>query len=482
MKRQRTLLIVVGMIGFLHAGAMAAMAQDQGEDTSKPKPAARTYNPLAWDYQDPSGDQDSAPAVQPDVRPLTGIQIPTLGSPEFRHSYWVPGFQYSNIVSSTSLNQTTASGWNSTSYLVGNVSLLEAWSRSQLSMNYSGGGLFPSDSKQNRGYFHLLGLNHISEWGRWRLAILDQFFYLPDSPFGFGGGTGISIPGIGGSLGTPLPGLGGSYQPNQTVLTTFGTRYGNAVATQASYKLSRRGSINVAGFYGLLRFLQPGNIESNDYGGNLGYDYALGKKDTIGALYRFSAFRFIGAPQSALNDHVIHLSYGRKITGRLALQISGGPEITTFAVPIGTATRKIGESVSTNLNYATTYNRIVLTYSHGVSNGSGVQLGSASDQVQTELTRQLSRSWRGNFNFGYARNGNLGNLAAGQTAQTFNSYYIGGNLSHPLGREATFSLAYTSRIQTSNQAVCAGGICGTNHTENQITLGFSWHARPFVLR
>jgi len=416
------------------------------------------------------------------VRPLTGIQIPTLGSPEFRHSYWVPGFQYSNIVSSTSLNQTTASGWNSTSYLVGNLSLLEAWSRSQLSMNYSGGALFPSDSKQNRGYFHLLGLSHISDWGRWRLVILDQFSYLPDSPFGFGGGTGISIPGIGGSLGAPLPGLGGSYQPNQTVLTTFGTRYGNALATQVSYKLTRRGSINLAGFYGILRFLQPGNIQSNDYGGNLGYDYALGKKDTIGVLYRFSAFRYIGAPQAALNDHAIHLSYGRKITGRLALQISGGPEITTFAVPIGTATSQIGESVSANLNYATTYNRLLLTYSHGVSNGSGVQAGSASDQVQTELSRQLSRSWRGNFNFGYAHNGNLGNLAAGQTGQTFNSYYVGGNLSHPLGREATFSVAYTSRIQTSNQAVCAGGICNTNHTENQITLGVSWHARPFVLR
>jgi hypothetical protein len=481
MKRLKTLSTVVGMIAFLGAGTATVRAQDPGEDTSKPKPAARTYNPLTWDYQDPNGDQDSSPPLQPDVRPLTGIQNPTLGSPEFRHSYWVPGFQYSNIVGSTSLNQTTASGWNSTSYLTGNLSLLEAWSRSQLSVNYSGGGFFPSESSQGRGYFHMLGMSQISEWGRWRIAILDQFFYLPDSPFGFGGGTGISIPGIGGSLGTPLPGLGGSYQPNQTILTTFGTRYGNSAATQVSYKLSRRGSVNVAGSYGILRFLKPGNIESNNYGGNLGYDYALGKKDTIGVLYRFSEFRFIGSPQ-ALNDHVIHLSYGRKITGRLALQLSGGPEFTTFAVPIGTSTSQIGESVNADLNYATAYNRLALSYTHGVSSGSGIQAGSAFDQVQTELSRQLSRAWKGNFTFGYARNGNLGNLGVGQNSQAYNSYYIGGNLAHPIGREAAFSIAYTARIQTSNQAVCAGGTCNTNHTENQITLGFSWHARPFVLR
>ncbi len=481
MRRLKTLLTGVGMIALLHAGSAIARAQEQGEDTSKPKPAAHTYFPPIEGYQDPSGDQDPTPALQPDVRPLTGIQNPTLGSPEFRHSYWVPGFQYSNIVSSTSLNQTTASSWNSMSYLIGNLSLLEAWSRSRLSVNYSGGGFFPSDSNQDRGYFHQFALSQNFDWGRSQLVILDQFFYLPDSPFGFGGGTGISVPGIGGSLGPPLPGLGGTNQPNQTILTAFGTRYGNSFATQVSYRLSRRGSIDVAGSYGILRFAQAGNIASNDYGANVGYDYALGKKDTLGVRYRFSAFRYIGSPQ-ALDDHAVQLSYGRKITGRLALRISGGPELTTFIVPIGNATSQIGESVSADLSYATARNNLTLTYNQGVSNGSGIQVGSISDQVQIGVTRQLSRSWTGNFNFGYARNGTLGNAGVGQTAQAFNSYYVGSSLTHPLGREAAFSIAYTARIQTSNQAVCAAGTCSTNHTENQITLGFSWHTRPFVLR
>jgi len=477
----KTLLTGAGLIAMLSAGTTMASAQEPAEDSGKPKPAAHAYPPLIEGNQNPSGDQDSAPALQPDARPLTGVQNPTLGSPEIRHSYWVPGLQYSNIVSSAALNQTTASGWNSTNYLTGNVSLLEAWSRSQLSLNYSGGGFFSSQSSQGRGYFHQLGLIQNFDWGRWQLDVLDQFSYLPESPFGFGGGTGISIPGVGGSLGTPLPGLGGNFQPNQTILTSLGARYSNSFTTQALYRLSPRGSINVAGSYGILRFLQAGNINSNDYIANVGYNYSLGKKDALGMLYRFSAFRYIGNPQ-ALDDHAVQLSYGRKITGRLALQISGGPEITTFHIPIGNATHHIGESVNGTLNYAFKQDSLTLSYLHGVSNGSGTQVGSTTDQVQTGLRWRVSRSWQGNVNFGYARNGTLGNSGVSQNSQTYNSYYIGGGLSRPLGREANISLAYTAQIQNSNLAICATGTCNKNYTQHQITIGFSWHARPFVLR
>jgi hypothetical protein len=481
MRRLKTLLTGAGVIAVLCAGAAIASAQEQAEDTGKPKPAGRAYPPVGYPDQDPSGDQDSTPPLQPDTRPLTGVQNPTLGSPEIRHSYWVPGFQYNNTVRSTALNQTTASGWNSTSYITGNVSLLQAWSNSQLSVNYSGGGFFSTESSQGNGYFHQFGLDQNFDWRRWQLAFLDQFSYLPETSFGFGSGTDISLPGVGGSLGPPLPGLGGNFQPNQTVFTSFGTRYSNTFTTQAVYELSARGSINVAGSYGILRFLKAGNIESNDYISNIGYNYALGKKDTLGVLYRFSAYRYIGNPQ-ALDDHVVQLSYGRKITGRLALQISGGPEITTFHTPIGNATNHIGESANATLNYAMARNSLTLTYIRGVSNGSGVQLGSSADQVQAGVGRRLSREWQGNFNFGYARNGSLGNPTAGQSSQAINSYYIGGGVSRPIGRDANFSLAYTAQIQTSNQAVCATGTCNTSYTQHQVTLGFSWHARPFVVR
>src|SRR6266702_3848100 len=100
MRRLKTLLTGVAVIGVLYAGTTMANAQDQAEDNGKVKPASRV-NPLLTE----------------------GDQSPTLGSPEIRHSYWVPGIQYSNVVGSSALNQATAAGWNSTSYLTGNVSL-----------------------------------------------------------------------------------------------------------------------------------------------------------------------------------------------------------------------------------------------------------------------------------------------------------------------------------------------------------------------
>jgi hypothetical protein len=479
---RKPLITTVVATWLLSIGAALVCAQDQQpEVASKPIPAARVYLPVVFPDQDPSGDQDSTPPLQPDTRPLTGVQIPTLGSPEIRHSYWVPGFQYANMIQSTALNQANAAGWNSTSYIIGNVSLLQSWRNSQLFVNYSGGGDFSIGSSQGNGYYHLLTLVQAFEWQRWQLTLFNQFSYLPESSFGFGVGTGISIPGVGGSLGPPQTDVQNIYQPNQGIFTSFGTRYSNSLTTQAVYAFGPRSSINVAGSYGILRFLEAGNVNSDDTIFNVGYNYSLSKKDTIGVLYRFTAYRYPGNPQ-ALNDHVVQAAYGRKITGRLTLQLFGGPEITTFRVPVGSESHQVRGSGGATLNYAWGPSNLSLTYNHGLSNGSGIRIGSSTDQVQTRLVRRLSRYWEGSTNFGYTRNSSLGNSGVSQNTQTYNSYYVGGGLSRPLGRDASVSLAYTAQIQASNQAVCAAGTCKTSYTQHQITLGFSWHARPFILR
>jgi hypothetical protein len=470
------------VIATLFFGAVQTRAQDpQAGDAEKPKPAARSYPPVGVLDQDPSGDQDSAPPLQPDTRPLTGIQILTLGSPVNLHSYWQSGFQYSNLIRSTALNQVSATGWNSTSYVTGNLSLLESWSHSQLAVNYSGGGYFSTDSDQGNGNFQQFALAQTFEWRRWQLALIDQFSYLPEASFGFGVGTGISIPGTGGSLGAPLPGMQDNYQPGQSIFTSVGPRYTNSFTTQAVYVLSPRSTFNVAGSYGILRFVEAGNVPSNDTIFNVGYNYAVSKRNVIGVLYRFTAFRYLDNPQ-ALNSHEVHAAFGRKITGRLALQLFVGPEITTFRVPIGTATQQVTGSGGAALNYVWGTNNLSLTYSRGLSNGSGLLVGSTTDRVQTNIQSRLSRHWEGNVNFGYARNASLDNSSESQIAQTYNSYFAGGGLSRPLSRSATFSLGYWAQVQYSQEPVCAAGTCSTRHWQQQVILGFSWNTRPFVLR
>src|SRR5437773_10707958 len=68
---------------FLLIGSARTVAQ---EDSSKPKPAAGTRLPIPGVPGDQE-EQQPGSELTPDTRPLTGIQTPSLGSPELRHSY-----------------------------------------------------------------------------------------------------------------------------------------------------------------------------------------------------------------------------------------------------------------------------------------------------------------------------------------------------------------------------------------------------------
>src|SRR5260370_12528766 len=309
--------------------ASPLLAQQTGEE--KPKPAARQYPPRldASDNQQ-DADQGTQP-TQPDNHPLSGVENPTLGTPEMRHSYWLPGIEYSNTVRSKSVRPTASSAWNSTSFVSGDVSLLEAWSHSRLSANYSGGGYFSTDAIEGNGQYHQLATAYEMNQRKWQMLFVDQFSYLPQSTFGFGGASGLAFPGITGTLAVPLPGLQNTFVPSQTILTSNGPRYSNAAAVQLTYAVSPRSSITLSGVYGTLHFVDSGNIDSDTEILNAGYNYAITRKDTVGVAYRFSAYHYPHDPQ-ALGDHAGQFVYGRKITGRLALKLTCAPKDTTFRV------------------------------------------------------------------------------------------------------------------------------------------------------
>ncbi len=472
--------LIYGIVVLTAAWLWVSPLQAQQNEGEKPKPAARVYLPIL-DPRDKQQEPDQETQnVQPDNGPLGGVQNPTLGTTEMRHSYWVPGIEYSNTVRSGSVNAALNTSWDTTSYLSGNVSLLETWSHSVLSANYSGGGFFSTDAAQGSGQYHQLAAAYEIQQRRWQLLFVNQFSYLPQTAFGFGGTTGLAFPGIMGGLAVPLPGLQNVFMPSQSILTTNGPRYSNAAAVQLTYKVSPRGSITLAGVYGVLRFMDPGNVDNDSEILNSGYNYAITRKDTVGLICRFSAYHYPGDPQ-ALGDQVGQVAYGRKITGRVGLQLAGGPEITTFRVAIGGSTRKISGSGNAVLTYAFSRSGVALSYTHGVSGGAGIFSGSEIDQINAIWNRQLTQVWNGSVSFGYAKNRQIVSFN-GLIAPVYDTWLAGVGVSRPLGREANFSLGYQAQIQNSNVAICAGPGCGTNYTVHAIFASFQWHARPLVLR
>ena len=472
-KRWTTILAGWGTLAVFGVLAAPGRAQEQAPPDATPKPAASALPPL-----DTIGnDQPSPDQLLPDSRPLTGVQSQTLGQLESPHSYWEPGFQYSNTIQS-SLPGQTSSGWSSTNYLAATLSLLEQGRASQLALNYSGGGTFSTDKTLGNGYFHQLGVSQNFQWARWQVQFFDQFSYIPDSEFGFGGGTSLGLAGGGVSSGTPQTGLSGNYQ---SLFTSEGPRYNNNFTTQVVYQISPRASVNASGTYGILRFVDPGSIDSDNPGASIGYNYLLNREDTIGLTYRFSQFTYIGQSQG-IDDHVINIAYGKKITGRLALKVFGGPDITTFKAPTGNIPVRTSGSGGANLTYQFSQLSTSFSYNHGVTGGSGVLTGSETDQIKANVSRQLTRVWRAQGNFGFSRNRAIGSTSS-QGGLAFNSYSVGGGVSRPFGPNANLSIAYSANIQTG-EAVSGCTVPGCNGTYNQqqIILNLQWHARPLVLR
>jgi hypothetical protein len=472
--RWKTLLAGWGTLTALCLAPVITRAQDPSATEATPKAAARAYPPIG----DATGnDQPSPDQLLPDSRPLTGVQSPTLGLVESPHSYWEPGLQYSNTIQNV-LPGEASTGWSSTNYVAGTVSLLEAWRSSQLALNYSGGGTFSTDKTLGNGYFHQLGVSQNFQWARWQVQFLDQFSYTPDSQFGFGGGTSLGVPGGGVSPGVPQTGLTSNYQ---SLFTTIGPRYSNNFTAQVVYQLSPRSSVNASGTYGILRFVDAGNVDNDTTGANVGYNYQLNKEDTLGVTYRFNRFSYLGEPQ-AIDDHTINVAYGKKVTGRLALKVFGGPDITTFKVPIGNVSRRTSGSGGGSISYKFSRVDTSVTYNHGVTGGSGVFSGAETDQIQANVSRQLSRVWRAQGNFGFARNREIASSAS-QSALAFNSYSLGGGINRPFGPNANFSIAYSANIQTSSVVSgCTVPGCNSSYTQHQITMNFQWHTRPLVLR
>jgi hypothetical protein len=479
MNFRRLILAAWLLCAALSLGATLIHAQDEPqpapEPSDEPMPGAP---PKPAGYAFPGVIGPGGGELQPDFSPLTGFQNTTLGNPEMRHSYWVPGLQFSSTVNSNPVG-TTSSDWSANNYFIGNVSLLEAWNRSTLGVNYSGGGAVSTDSAQSTAYYQQLSLSHSLQTERWLIQIVDNFAQSPQSQFGYGGGTNLGVPGVGGSLGTTIPGLGGNYGATQNVYGV-GPFLFNVGAVQATYALTKRSSVTMAGSYGLLHFTESGNIDSNTTVGSIGYNYALNRNDTVGLVYRFSSYQFPGSPQ-AYGDHVLSVAYGRKLTGRLALRLFAGPEVTIYRIPIGDKSRTTGFYVSAHAIYGFPRGSFTFGYDHSLSGGSGVLIGSGLDQVTAGVSRSLTRVWSGNLTFGYSRNSPVGGTSV-TGAPVYSNWFVAGGVNRPIGRNFSFGVAYTATIGDYGGTGCTGGGCTTSNMYNTVTINLQWHPRPFILR
>lgn len=483
--------------------ARAQQSQDQGQQQTPDQTQQQTPAPQAPTqatapipaYRSPlagaadNGDDTDNNEVTPDTSALTGVQNLSLGMPTTR-SYWQPHFDvFSTIDSNPAENAGGATNWSAAASFSGGIDLHRGSGNSDLTLSYLGGGTVSNNSGASNGVVQALDFSEKLSFRRWVISFLDQLNYLPQSSFGFDGLGAVALPGSGSS------GIGAPFTPGQSLLTGQGQSLSNSFDTEVDTLLTSRSSLTFVGGYSLLHYFDSDLLNYGTVIFRAGYNYQMDRKNTIGLAYTFSEFNYSNSDQSIVT-HSTQVSYGRRVTGRLAFQISAGPQVSLLHTPISTSvgssggggtgspsagpTTQIGWALNTNVQYVLRRNAFLLAYNHGVGGGSGALAGSLTDTVNGSFTRQMSRTFSSGITGGYSRNQGLAIGTVTPANQTFDYWYGGGNFSYPIGRSLALTLAYQLQYQSSNAAFCIGPTCGTNVIRHLISLGIGWHERPLL--
>jgi len=421
----------------------------QGGERQMPVPGARG---LALE---PDSSQ-----VRADTHTLSSIETLGIGSLALVRSIIDPSFVFSQF-GDTGITPGTKS--SSTSLGV-NLSFDRNGSRSRLTGFYGGAQvLYYPDSSYNTAY-HNLAVSQEIRWARWVLRLRDDLLISPEASFG---GLDIGGRGLSGDANT-LNSLQPSAGVSDTILTQRARRLTNTASGEVNYSLSRRSIVTFAGSYASLNFMDPGFIDSRRITGRVGYDYALAPKDSIALFYDYRRTDF--SPTSdRLQTDSFQLSYGRKVTGRLAFQIAAGPLLLHSSL----RERTLDWTLSGAMTYQTGRSQYSLSYARAPSSGSGVFLGADSHTVTASMRHALTQSWSSSLSAGYAFDQNL--APAGGIVSRFHNWYSSASVKRTMGRHLRLDLSYRFQQQGAGRGTCPVLACGSTQSRQTLGITLEWH-------
>jgi hypothetical protein len=477
----------------------AAFGQDQKQGTTPVDPNAplqpQNTNPDGGNQpigaaRGVSGQDNPQPydpsQVTPDTNTLAGVTPFTLGSLQRKGNVFDPAITVSQL-GQTFPSSTGASNLTGETIVGGSLNFDRIWSANRFTALYNGGENFnygnsgasgPFGTSTPNYQFHDLSVTQEADLARWRIVLKDIFAASPGAMFT---GQGIGGPGLSSQisslLGSSLSSFAGSTVPSQTINTGFAMRYANSILGQVGYSFSRRSTLTISGSYGLLHFTGPGYISSNLVTAQAGYDYLLDPSNSIAFLASYGKIDYTGTTSST-TDYVGALAYGRKITGRLAFQVSAGPQIIRSTGGALGNFQQIFASVNSSLSYARRRSGVSFSYMRGLSGGSGVLEGATSNTFSGSAHHQFTRFWSGAISGGYALNTSL--APAGVAATQFNNWFAGANLGRQIGRHLQINFNYGAVMQDS-PANCPVASCGVTGLQQTFGMTVNWHLLPVAL-
>jgi hypothetical protein len=409
-----------------------------------------------------NGSNDIEPATtgtpNADTHTLSSIESLGLGSIGVLTNYLDPSVRFTQSGSNT-----VTPTWDGISAIGANLDFADHGSHSHLSGYYRGSQvLYFSNPSYNSGY-HNLGIAEEYSVGRWLLRIREDF--LSSTQVGLGG---VDLTGVPSSVGTSLMyALQPSADITDTILTARAKRLHSITSAEINYAVSRRSTVTVTGSYTSSTYSTAGFVDTHRTSGRIGYDYLLSAKDAIGIFYEKSQIGF-GSIASSLRTDSVQLAFGRRLTGRLAFQISGGPMRVSF----GTG-NQLNWAVSNSLVFQMRRTQYMLTYAHTAAGGSGIFTGATAHTVSASVHYDLSRWWALSDTTGYSYNQSLAVTPA--FSGQIGTWYDTAALMRVIGRHMRFDLNYGFQKQNGAAGVCASGPCDPTPLHQTLGATLEWH-------
>jgi hypothetical protein len=421
----------------------------------------------------------NVPVLDPENPPVTGLDEPSLDLRTSSRSFIAPALQVSESADTNGGNQLGSSGVQSVSHVLGALDLEQFWPKSDLFLEYLGGGAFYADP-YNVKQLQAFGLEAITRWRTGQVTVRDSFSYLPDGSFvmGFGGVPGLGLANGGFGLGMQGGGVPGLNSPNSQ-LGSVGTipRLANSAILDAVQAISPVSAITVAGGFSNAHFFDPTDllINSDEVTVEAGYSHLINHHDQIGVVYAFQLFQFPQFTGGEIYNNIVNLRYSHTISGRLSLIVGAGPQHTELEQ--GGSYSHWSLSARAQLRYKFGHSALLASYEKFTSAGSGFFAGANVQAVRVGYSRPLGRTWTFYGDLGYSHNAELQTVPGQVSASSFDNGSAGFNLRKHLGRTYDFFASYRFGEEAFNSEITFEGSSGRISQRQIGTVGLEWHPK-----
>jgi hypothetical protein len=375
-----------------------------------------------------------------------------------------------------------------TTRVLGALDLQQFWPKSDLFLEYVGGGAFYNNPFYVR-QLQAAGLEAVTRWRTGQVTVRDAFSYLPDGSFSIGAfgalpGLGLATGGMGNAMaGGALPGTQ-AFGSGQFGAIGDIPRLANTAILDAVQALNPRSAITVVGAFSNAHFFdnQELLINSDEVTVEGGYSHFLSRHDQIGAVYAFQLFQFPQDTGGQIYNHIVNLRWSHTITGRMSLIAGAGPQYTDLE--IGGNYSHWSVSARVQLRYKLGHASLVASYEKFTSAGSGFFLGANTQAARFGYTRPLGRTWVFYGDLAYSHNTALQlpeALIGAIGATSYNEGSAGAVFRKHLGRTYDFFAAYRFSELAFNNQVSFAGVPGPpgRISQRQVgAVGVEWHPTP----